>query len=396
MQLNAEITRELKRVADPSNQTAGLENEWYTSPDRFDYERTKLFERSWFAVGYETSIPNVGDLAPVEMFGVPLLLVRDRDQKIRVFHNVCSHRGIVLVDKPTNTTALIRCRYHSWCYGLDGQLRSTPHIGGADNHEHAGVDKKLHGLKEVRATTLLGVIFATLSSDTPPFEVYAATLIERWKEFIPAQRFHSGADSVFEIQFPANWKLVVENFLESYHLPWVHPGLQSYSRMQDHDYTIADTVTAGQISLAYRPTLRTGGKGFVPLKGISNYWRERGEYLALYPNALIGVHADHLFITILQPVSPGFTKEYSWIGYFDESAMSEQNTELRTNTRDNWRDVTREDIFACEDMQKGRRSPAFKGGVLTPVLERTTRHFHTWAADRLLGGTPQPTIRAAE
>ena len=148
------------------------------------------------------------------MFGLPLLLVRDNNHEVKVFHNVCSHRGIVLVDKPTNKASLIRCRYHSWCYGLDGALRSTPHVGGVATHSHDAVDKKLHGLKEVRSAIFLGIVYVTLSLEAPSFEQYAASVIERWKEFGAARQFHSSTDSTFDLTMNGNWKLVMENFLE--------------------------------------------------------------------------------------------------------------------------------------------------------------------------------------
>ena len=166
--------------------------------------------------------------------------------------------------------------------------------------------------------------------------------------------------------------------------------------MEDHSYEVLDSVTAGQVSLAYRPRLSTDNQGFRSLKNVSSNWHERGEYLALYPNTMFGIHADHTFMTILQPIAPDETLEHISISYFDEGSVSDSFADLRKRNLNTWREITLEDISAVEGMQMGRQSPGFHGGVLTPVLERTTRHFHAWVANRYLGSAPQPKIRAAE
>src|SRR6056300_230136 len=121
-----------------------------------------------------------------------------------------------------------------------------------------------------------------------------ADVIERWAEF-DKPLYHGGADSKFQLKVKTNWKLAVENYCESYHLPWVHPGLNSYSRLEDH-YNIENPgVFSGQGTLVYRQLTGEGDRKFPDFDALSDKWDEAAEYLAVYPNVLLGVHRDHSF-----------------------------------------------------------------------------------------------------
>lgn len=377
---------ELRRVADRSNVTAALSNAAYTDPAYEDAERRAVWQGGWIAVGFAGDVPRRGSVTPVDIAGLPLLLVRGRDDRVRVFHNICRHRGLKLVDRPGRTGSVIRCPYHAWCYRLDGTLDRTPHVGGVGVDSHEALQPEALGLAEVRAATWFGVVFADLSGRAPDFADAIAPLAQRWSDFA-GREFHAGGeDSTFEITVRCNWKLAVENYLESYHLPSVHPGLNSYSRIEDHAPIVGDDGHAGQISLVYVPALHAMGGGFPKAEGLSDYWATRAEYVAVYPNLLFGVHADHWFGIVLAPQDGSTTVERVRIGYFDaEAATGDAHAELRQANTELWRGVFAEDIEPVERMQAGRRSPAFDGGVLTPVLEATTRDFHAWTAGRMLG-----------
>ena len=135
-------------VSKPIKDAHGLPNECYTSKEYTLIERKKLFEDKWMVIGVASSLPNVGDAKPVDILGMPILLVRGKDKKIRVFHNVCSHRGLKLVTKPGNIKNVIRCPYHSWSYNFDGELVATPHIGGMNIHQTKDFERSKSTLKE--------------------------------------------------------------------------------------------------------------------------------------------------------------------------------------------------------------------------------------------------------
>lgn len=385
--LSDELTGRLRQVADPSQLTAALPNGAYLPGEFQAAERDAVWRDGWIAVGFAGDLPGPGTVMPVDIAGLPLVMVRGRDDAIRVFHNVCRHRGFKLVEKCGRAGSGIVCPYHAWRYKLDGSLDRTPHVGGVGIGQHEAVRKDELGLLPVRSAVWRGVVFADLSGRAPEIEAAFAGVSDRWNGFETAEFIGGGDDSAFELTVDCNWKLAVENYLESYHLPSVHPGLNSYSRIEDHELIVGEGGHAGQISLVYTPSLDREGLGFPRVPGLSDYWKTRAEYIAVYPNLLYALHADHWYGIILVPQGPEKTLERVRIGYFtEEAATGEALAALRRSNTRLWRGVFEEDIEPVRRMQAGRHSPAFDGGVLTPVLETTTRHFHAWTAARLLNG----------
>ena len=375
----------LQQVLNPIEQASGLPNEAYTSERFAALERDRVLGRGWTCIGVARWVPEPGDLRPVNLLGLPLLLLRDREGAVKVFHNVCSHRGVELVPEACRSKGLIRCRYHSWSYDLDGALRATPFIGGPGTQDCAGFDRAQHGLKRVRSAVWCDAVFVDLSGEAEDFEDYVAPLAERWQDFDGARLRHGGADSAFTIELDCNWKLAVENFCEAYHLPWVHPGLNQYSRLEDHYNVAVEGHMAGQGTTTYRPTLSDDGRTFPGLPDLPEAWQGAAEYLALFPNVMFGVHADHMFCVVLEPLGPDRTREHFEIYYFDEAALGDEMADLRAANTHQWRGVFEEDRGVVEGMQAGRASPAFQGGVFSPAMDGPTHCFHQWMARRLLG-----------
>jgi choline monooxygenase len=237
----------------------GLSNRFYTDTAHFEFERDELFAKTWACVGFGSDVPAPGDLVPVSLLGIPLILLRDRQGRLKVFHNVCSHRGMTLVDRPARCDTVIRCPYHSWAYDLDGALKATPKFGGPDSNNLNGFDRSAHGLREVRSAVWFDTVFVDLSGRASSFDDHMRPLHGRWGMFDETLIRHSGKDSSLKLSVNCNWKLAVENYCESYHLPWVHPGLNSYSRLEDHYNIIQDGAFAGQGSRAYKPALTADG-----------------------------------------------------------------------------------------------------------------------------------------
>jgi len=117
----------------------GLPNAHYNDPALWDEERKAVIFATWAGLAVTADVPENGDAKPIEFLGIPLLLVRDKDGDVRVFQNVCRHRGMILVDAPRKIEGAIRCPYHSWCYSTAGKLVSTPHVGGAGHNTHDAI-----------------------------------------------------------------------------------------------------------------------------------------------------------------------------------------------------------------------------------------------------------------
>lgn len=373
---------DLSMVTRPVATARGLPNPFYVDPSVFEAEKERVFFRHWAALGFSCDVTRPGDARPVDLLGQPLLMLRDRDGRLRVFQNICRHRGMILVSEPCRIERAIRCPYHSWCYELDGRLRTTPHVGGPGTNRHDAICRDELGLIEVRSHEWLGVVFVNMDGQAPAFEAANAALLARWAEF--DRPLHAGgADSSFALDVACNWKLAVENYCESYHLPWVHPGLNSYSRLEDHYHLEEPGRFSGQGTLAYRPMLSPDGRRFPLFAGLSPKWDDGAEYAALYPNVLLGVHKDHAFAIVLQPVAPGRTVERVAIFYADAKVTGDDWANMRAANAAMWKDVFVEDIFVVEGMQKGRHARGFDGGRFSPVMDSPTHCFHDWVARQM-------------
>jgi choline monooxygenase len=368
----------LADVLAPIDRARGLPNAHYTDPATIAAENRACLETTWAAIGVGADVPGAGDAKPLDFLGQPLLMLRDDAGAVRVFYNICRHRGMILVDAPRKIEGAIRCPYHSWCYAKDGRLVATPHVGGPGQNAHPGIDRKTLGLVEVPSHVWRDVVFVNLSGDAAPFEEVHSDLLTRWAEF-EQPLHHGGADSSFTLEVATNWKLAVENYCESYHLPWVHPGLNSYSRLEDHYHIEAPGLYSGQGSYVYRQLRGADGAVFPDFANLSPKWDEGAEYVALYPNALLGVHRDHAFAIVLEPVSHDRTREHIHLYY----PVAETDPTLRARNAAQWKEVFVEDIGVVEGMQRGRFAAGFDGGRFSPAMDGPTHCFHAWVAGRM-------------
>ena len=174
----------INNVDKPIEVANGLPNECYTNQYYLAHEKEKIFYNKWTAIGVGSSIPKIGDAKPYNLLGIPLILIRDKNMDVRVFHNVCSHRGFKLLDKACTLKNVIRCPYHSWSYDFKGNLVATPHIGGLNNHQHQKFDKTKSHLKEVRTKIWMDIIFVNINSNEIDFDENIKPLEERWSNLI--------------------------------------------------------------------------------------------------------------------------------------------------------------------------------------------------------------------
>ena len=372
---------DLSAVRQPIAQAHGLPNAHYTDPAVIEEERSALLMSGWSGLAVAADVPEAGDAKPLKFLGMPLLLIRDRSGQVRVFHNICRHRGMILVDAPRKIEGAIRCPYHSWCYSTEGRLVSTPHVGGPGQNTADGIDRNLLGLIEVRSHIWMDVVWINLSGTAPAFEEANADLLARWAEF-DRPLHHGGADSRFQLRVICNWKLAVENYCESYHLPWVHPGLNSYSKLEDHYHIMKLGEFSGQGTLVYNPDL-SKDQAFTNYPNLSEKWDNQAEYISLFPNVLLGVHRDHRFAIVLVPQGLDRTTERISHYYADEAMTGPDFAELRAKNAAQWKEVFEEDIFVVEGMQAGRHGRFFDGGKFSPAMDEHTWMFHHWIASQM-------------
>ena len=249
-----------------------------------------------------------------------------------------------LVTEVKTIKSVIRCRYHSWCYSTKGKLISTPHVGGPDYNTHPNIVKEEMGLNGVRCHVWRDIVFINITGNAPESTEVHEDLIARWSE-LDCLIYHGGPDSKFEIELNANYTLAVENYCESYHLPWVHPGLNSYSRLDDHYNIVKYGKYSGQGTLVYQQfRAEDGSAAFPDFPNLSEQWNEGAEYITLYPNVLLGVQRDHAFAIILEPKAHNKTVEHIHF-YYAVEAIDPRN---RSVTPSNGMRCLRKTSLSCK------------------------------------------------
>ena len=381
--------KKLDVVSESIEVAHGLPNECYLEGPYSQIERKKIFEDKWVVIGVASSVPDPGDAKPFDLLGIPLIILRDKEKKIRVFHNVCSHRGHKLLKEPCKLKNVLRCPYHSWSYDYNGDLVATPHLGGMNKNENKDFDKSKSGLKEVHSSVWLDLIMVNISNNEVSFEEYIKPLEDRWSEFWTKEDqkliHHADDYGYFLLEVKCNWKFAIENYCESYHLPWVHPGLNAYSKIDDH-YHIQGLPNrfAGQGTVVYNPRFE-GDEKFPTFPGWSKEKELCAEYVALFPNVMLGIHKDHYYAYWLEPVNHAYTKEHMEIYYVGKNASkSEEYKSLRKQNYKQWHSIQSEDLSIIQGMQEGRNSPIYNGGNFSPVMDNPTHHFNKWVAQNLL------------
>jgi choline monooxygenase len=323
----------------------------YVDPAAVELDRIAVFARSWQLVARADALSGGGDHVVCEIAGVPLLLVRGTDGTLRALHNVCRHRAGPLALCDGRGARRFACRYHGWTYALDGRLLSAPEMTDTEDFDVAKVR-----LPEAQVGEWQGLVFAALGNVPPLVEVLDG-IAERCAA-------HPLGDHVFanriSYDVACNWKAYVDNFLEGYHLPHVHPELNRLL-----DYRSYVTETRRWHSLQYSPIEDRATTG-IYAGGEALYWY-------VWPNTMLNVLPGRLQTNRVLPIGAERCRvEFDYYYAADDP------------TRDALRDadqafsdaVQHEDIAICEQVQRGLASGSYVAGRLNPRRESGVHHFH--------------------
>ena len=329
-------------------------------------ERDRIFARTWQLVGREDQVASPGSYFTAEIAGEPLLVVRGNDGRVRALSNVCRHRaGPVAAGE--GTCGAFKCGYHGWSYALDGQLSNTPEFDGVEDFEKASVR-----LPEFRVETWLGLVFANLDASAPSLRETLGDLAAT----LDARGFgEMGLAGRKDWELDCNWKVYVDNYLEGYHIPIVHPGL-----MKEIDYSLYSTETDRFWSLQHSPIKKRDGARLrrdptQPDSDAQFYW--------VYPNLMLNVYPDNFSTNLIVPLSPRRTLTvFEW---FFRDPRSPAVQETVRQTIDFSDEIQREDIGICEAVQKGLESRTYDVGRFSVRRESGVHHFHRLYADALAG-----------
>jgi len=354
----------------PDGRGRGLPNHCYTSAEWLARENTRLFARTWMLAGFCHDVPDRGDACPIEVAGMPLLLLRDNDGAIRVFHNVCRHRGAVMVAQPCKGRRLLTCPYHAWAYGLDGSLRSRPHFHGGDRHDtDPGPDAP--GLVPVRHAVWNDLVFVNISGDAPAFEDHWEPFARRTTDYdFSALRYAQTLD--FDVQ--GNWKLICENFYDAYHVPAVHPKLEEFAPLTHRIGVQTEGPWFHNTNPIAEPQ-EGRGLGMPHYPGLDAVGQRTEWYFVLFPTTCIQIWPDQMAVFQFHATAPDRTIEKIHMYFIGEAATDPAFARQRQDVYDMWTQLNTEDFRIVENMQRARKSPAFDGGVLSPFWDPATQHF---------------------
>jgi len=347
------------RRAKNLNTIYGLPPESYTDDVFWKKECNTVLSDDWLFVGLVHELKNPGDIIPLSIAGKPIFLVKDLENKISTFHNVCSHRCLKLVGEKKNVGKIIKCPYHAWSYNLKGQLKAAPHIGGTNQHKPEGFNFSDHGLKPIRTHIWHDWIFINFNGKAKKFEEYAKPLIKRFND-IDLTKLNYVATLDFG-KINTNWKFLIENFIEPYHVQFVHKTTTNQP-LRDH-YTFVDGKCYG----SGVDVEQEDEKNYNALSVTSRY-------LSLFPNFIMGTYyPNQVGVYLNIPISLGVTSQKRIIYTIDNKVMTKKEIQA---TKDIWWSVHKEDHEMCERLQEGRSSPASNnGGLLSPVWEKGVQAF---------------------
>jgi choline monooxygenase len=362
----------------PTGDAVGLPPFAYTCETFAREEHEHLFAKTWMCAGYAHETPNPGDVLPRTVAGVPMLFTRTKSGEIRCFHNICTHRGTVLVPQQASGQQALRCRYHGWTFDLEGNLRVTPHWGGHNEPQADGLDKGCLGLKPVRMHQWHDWLFVNVDGKAEPFEQYAAPFLKHFDEYDLTEATWC---RTMPYEIGANWKLVAENYLETLHLNFVHTLLAEVAPFEQHD-VIADKACLGTIIKVGLPDAWTDDQALPRWPGVDAANRT-AKNMALFPNFKLVIGPDHCASMVEFPDGPEVSHQ-RWDFYFaGEGATADRCAEAREAIIHFYDKTNVEDFEAVEAVHEGHKSPAMAGARFNVIWEGGVHHFQKLVADRM-------------
>ncbi len=346
----------------------------YRDPGLFEREQREMFANSWVSIGVTQQVPEPGDVLPVEVAGQPLIITRAADSSVHVFYNVCRHRGTRLVDGPCKRrNGLITCPYHNWSYQLDGALRGAPYwdrtAGSApDESTRAGL-----ALTAVCFALWFDTIYVNLSGDAQPFHEFIAPLAARWSSFDADElRLLVATD----YQPEANWKLVCENFLDGYHVPWVHrqvgppeAGADYQTVWLAHDIFGA-FVPQGETE---RPRIDRPLPSFA---GVADEFKGSHHFMYVFPNTLLAIGEQWFQVISVLPETPRTSRENLALYLVSDVALEADRTEQRAEFGKQMLRINEQDMTIVQRLQEGRASAGAEHCTFAPHWDELTALFH--------------------
>ncbi len=338
-----------------------LDKAFYTDPQRFEQMKREVFAGAWHYVGSCDEVALPGQVVPKVLgqgtLDEPVLLLRDTQGELRVISNVCTHRGMLLLDTPCDKMRSLRCGYHGRRFFLDGRLKAAPGFEGALDFPSPADD-----LPSVALGQWGPLVFASLDP-VVPFDEWVRPLVERLAFFVPTRMVAAPErDRTYEVQ--ASWVAYCDNYLEGMHIPYVHPGLAG-----------ALDAAAYRIELFAQAILQVGGaapgEGYFELpKGHPDCGEAvAAYYFALFPNTLVNLYPWGLSLNVVEPTGHDRCR-VRFLTFVADREQLEQGAGADLHT------VEMEDELVVQRVARGLSSRLYRGGRYAPAHEAGVHHFH--------------------
>lgn len=336
-----------------------LPAEFYRSAEVFEACKSRLFSHTWHWVTESSAVTNAGSVWPYTLLpGVlnePLLFSRDQQGTLHGLSNVCTHRGKILVEQAGNYRRLT-CGYHGRCFQLDGRFRSMPEFEAVENFP-GDADH----LSRVPFAEWLGLLFTSLNP-TLPFEELVKPIAERLA-WLPLDTLRHCPEEDKDYNLNANWILYCDNYLEGFHIPFVHPALHQAIEFGKYEYQLYPYANL-QLGIA-----REGEPCFdIPGGAVDAGRRVYAYYFWVFPNLMFNVYPWGLSLNVVEPLTHNRTRVRFRTYYFEGAAP--------TRTLNSLDDTEMEDEAVVESVQQGIQSRFYKTGRYSPSQERCVHHFH--------------------
>ncbi len=334
----------------PLDTATALPARFYVDAAMQATDRSHVFDRAWQLVAHVSQLRNVGDHAIADLAGLPVIAVRGGDGQIRVMHNVCRHRAGPIAQCDGLGAKSLRCRYHGWTYTLEGQLRSAPEMKDVDAFDVNDIQ-----LPQLAVQVWQGLVFAAIDeTNAPAFDTFVAGIDARLGDNRGLADYAGHHRASYDIA--CNWKVYVDNYLEGYHVPHVHPGLNRLL-----DYRSYRTELTPWHSLQWSPLESDA----------SLYGNGDALYYWLWPNTMLNILPGRMQTNTVIPLGVDRCRVLFDSYYADAGDAGKRDADLAFSD-----EVQHEDLGICEDVQRGLASGSYVPGRLNPLRESGVHHFH--------------------
>lgn len=338
-----------------------LQSDFYTSKSVFESLKEKVFAKSWHWITTENEVPHTGSVYPFDLYdrflSEPLFFLRDKEQNLKCMSNVCTHRGNKLVQNQSTCKSIV-CGYHGRRFNFNGEMEFMPEFDKAENFPC-----KNDNLHKIPFANFHNHLFTSLS---PVFDFNEiADVMNKKIDFLPIDNFKLDANMSRDYLVNANWALYCDNYLEGFHIPFVHKDLNATLDYKNYSSEIYKYCNL-QVGIADESTVAFD----LPADHEDYGKRVAAYYFWLFPNMMFNFYPWGLSINVVKPLEVDKCKVSFYVYVYDSSKIEDSaGADIDK--------VEREDEAIVEAVQKGLRSRYYTKGRFSPTREQGVYHFHS-------------------